>query len=261
MARGDVVTFPVEQLSGSRLRCMMMTAGSHEQVAARLTELIHPYGRVVAEKPHRHFWMPRGFLKPDEAKLGLSERFVDSNRRRKLLQWWLGKESGRNIPNWDLVAECTVTGRPGLLLVEAKAHVAELNGRQDKSGAGASSLREISRAMGESEAALNGHYPGWNWRLTPLTHYQLCNRFAWSWKLASMGIPVVLVYLGFLHTSEMRDPFDSPEGWRDAVLHYAEGIVPEQAWSEQPIATSKAPFYALIRAMDIDFRVERAKSD
>ncbi|MBN2465424.1 hypothetical protein JXD38_07350 [candidate division WOR-3 bacterium] len=79
-----------------------------------------------------------------------------------------------------------------------------------------------------------------------------------------MGIPVVLVYLGFLHAVEMEDqgePFASADGWRTAVLEYSQGIVPGAAWNEQPIATSKAPFYALIRSIDIDFHVERAKFD
>jgi hypothetical protein len=32
--------------------------------------------------------------------------------------------------------------------------------------------------------------------------YQMSNRFAWSWKLASVGVPVVLVYLGFVGAAD-----------------------------------------------------------
>lgn len=33
----------------------------------------------------------------------------------------------------------------------------------------------------------------------------MSNRFAWAWKLATMEVPVVLVYLGFLNATEMGD--------------------------------------------------------
>ena len=36
-------------------------------------------------------------------------------------------------------------------------------------------------------------------------HYSLCNRVAWAWKLAQLGVPVVWVYLGFLNATEMLD--------------------------------------------------------
>jgi hypothetical protein len=43
------------------------------------------------------------------------------------------------------------------------------------------------------------------WTLSRDSHYQLTNRFAWAWKLASMGVPVVLGYLGFQGAAEMKD--------------------------------------------------------
>jgi crotonobetainyl-CoA:carnitine CoA-transferase CaiB-like acyl-CoA transferase len=33
--------------------------------------------------------------------------------------------------------------------------------------------------------------PGWS--LSVDSHYQICNRFAWAWKIASLGVPVVLI--------------------------------------------------------------------
>jgi hypothetical protein len=44
------------------------------------------------------------------------------------------------------------------------------------------------------------------WHISRDSHYQISNRFAWSWKLTQLGIPVVLVYLGFLNASDMPMP-------------------------------------------------------
>jgi hypothetical protein len=41
-------------------------------------------------------------------------------------------------------------------------------------------------------------------RLSRDEHYQLSNRLAFTWKLATLGIPTVLVYLGFTGDSEVR---------------------------------------------------------
>ncbi len=60
---------------------------------------------------------------------------------------------------------------------------------------------QIGRAISEASLGLKDTMDGWN--LSRDSHYQLANRFAWAWKLASMGVPVVLVYLGFLGAAEM----------------------------------------------------------
>ena len=60
----------------------------------------------------------------------------------------------------------------------------------------------------------NAALPGWH--LSRDTHYQLTNRFAWAWTIAMLGVPVVLIYLGFLQANDMRDegaPFVSAADW------------------------------------------------
>jgi hypothetical protein len=52
----------------------------------------------------------------------------------------------------------------------------------------------------------------------------MSNRFAWTWKLTECGIPVVLVYLGFLNASEMADlgePFSSQDSWEALVMTHS----------------------------------------
>ena len=60
-------------------------------------------------------------------------------------------------------------------------------------------------------------------------------RFAWSWKLVSFGIPVVLVYLGFLNAEDMKDQgkiFCSDANWENALRGYSEGVVDNTCWGE-----------------------------
>ncbi len=45
----------------------MLTSLPRKEVARRLTELVQPYGVVDSQNDA---WMPRGFLEPDEARLG-----------------------------------------------------------------------------------------------------------------------------------------------------------------------------------------------
>ena len=46
-----------KQRKGSKPRCHWLTHGDSQRVAARLTELIKPWGRVGADDR----WMPEGF--------------------------------------------------------------------------------------------------------------------------------------------------------------------------------------------------------
>lgn len=247
------VALQERDLKGSRLRCLMLT-GQPPGLAARcLTELVQPHGVVDSVDGKEQEWMPQGFLKPDEAKLGETERFLEGKHRKGLTDWWLDVKPGANTPNWDLVATSMIEGRRGLILVEAKAHKSELAsaGKRDpRTENGCKNHRRIGAAIEEANTSLNSQGPGW--RLSRDTHYQLCNRFAWSWKLASMGIPVVLVYLGFLNADEMPNPFPSAGAWCDAVREYSNGIVPDGVW-ESKVMVGDTPIYPIIRSLDFQW--------
>jgi hypothetical protein len=245
MPRGRRIVFTEEQLSGSRPRCLMMTMGSREQVAARLTELCSPCGFVNASDS----WLPKGFVEKTEVQLGKTKGFLTDEQRNEVVHWWLEHTRGRQTPKWDLVSSCTIGGLKGLLLVEAKAHFAELKDEDRCKSEDPDNQKHIRKAILEARDAV-----GWN--LTPDSYYQLSNRLAWSWKLASMGIPVVLVYLGFLNADEMRDPFPSHQAWENAVVHYAKQVVPDSAWEQEGIRTSGEWFHALIKSIDIGYQVK-----
>jgi len=245
LPRGRRIVFTEEQLSGSRPRCLMMTMGSRTQVAARLTELCNPCGSVAASDT----WLPKGFIDKTEVQLGKTKGYLTDEQRNEVVHWWLEHTRGRQTPKWDLVSSCTVGGQKGLLLVEAKAHFAELKDEDRCKSEDFDNQEHIRKAIREAGDAL-----GWN--LTPDRYYQLSNRLAWSWKLASMGIPVVLVYLGFLNADEMRDPFRSHQEWENAFVHYAEHVMPDCAWEPEGTKTTGVPFHALIKSVDVRFQVK-----
>ena len=53
----------------------------------------------------------------------------------------------------------------------------------------------------------------------------MSNRFAWAWKLTDLGIPIVLVYLGFLGATEMKDngqPLADAGAWESIVKRHSQ---------------------------------------
>jgi hypothetical protein len=119
-------------------------------------------------------------------------------------------------------------------------------------GGGAIGLNQlqIDAAIQQANAGLNGLLPGWH--LAQHIFYQLSNRFAWSWKIASLGMPVVLVYLGFLNADEMPQPFHSAAHWAAVVRGWAGQTVPAGAWETQMYVNGTL-FLPVLRAVDIRF--------
>ena len=69
----------------------------------------------------------------------------------------------------------------------------------------------------------------------------------------SLGVPVVLIYLGFLGAEEMPDqglPFDDADDWKRRVLDHSQGIVPPAVW-DKTISVQGTPVHALIRSTEV----------
>ena len=209
--------------------------------------------------------MPRGFDEPEEAQLHKAAGLLEPGIRAELTAWWLAPNSQRaKTPNFDIANTCTIDGRSGLLLVEAKAHDEELNketaGRSltaDASDDRRTSHETIAAAIrsacdGLSEAS------SLHWRIARDSHYQMSNRFAWSWKLTALGIPVVLVYLGFLKADEMIDrgqPFASHEDWEQLVKEHSRPLFPQEVWGQKWIVNGQ-PNVPLIRSIEQPLALE-----
>lgn len=182
--------------------------------------------------PHKEAFMPKGINSPTEARL---ERFGPCWFPEKkpvwdaLKNWWLCHKAGANTPNWDIAVRCELEGRPGLVLVEAKANWWELGkaGKSNAVNASTNSHRNHERIA----AAINEACAGWQLldnrvSITHKSHYQLANRLAFAWKLASLGIPAVLVYLGFTGDKEIGKPFKDDTDWKAAFSKYVSDTIP-----------------------------------
>ena len=181
--------------------------------------------------------MSEGFCRIGEAQLDKAERLIPKQDRDQLHSWWLAV-SRRNTrtPTWDIASTCTVDGRKGLLLVEAKAHTQELKVK-DQVEASPRNRERIAQCIEEANAAL-ADWTDLNWALSHEHRYQMANRFAWSWKLTELGYPVVLIYLGFLRAEEMRKgreqaPFKNHAEWEGLVKAHSEPLFPAGVWDGQ----------------------------
>lgn len=201
----DSICFVPREFKGSRFRCLLATHEPKPRVTAFLNSLVLP----LASVSEADRFAPQGFSKPEEARLGETPRFLSEKQRRIVTNWWLAKPARANTPNWDLASTCTVAdGRKGLLLIEAKAHAAELKPNDCGGARNEGNRTRIETAIAEASLGF-----GEGWLLSAESHYQISNRFAWAWKLASLGVPTVLVYLGFLNAHEMNQPFASHSDW------------------------------------------------
>ena len=239
---------------GSKPRCHWLTYGARGQVGHRLTELAQPWGTVSAAD----CWLPEGFDRLDEARLDREPGLLPEAKHREALRdWWLAVSNG-NTPNFDIVSTCKVGCKRGLLLVEAKAHASELTKQKAKKPLKAQARlnsrrnhKRIGAAIEEANAALRAD-TGLCWKLSRDRCYQMSNRFAWSWKLTTLGYPVILVYLGFLNAREMCDqgtPFANDDKWQSLVKEHSRSLFPEQVW-DQPVP-GRAAFVPCIHSREL----------
>ena len=247
---------------GSRPRCNLLVNDRKEEVARRLTQLIDIPDIEVSSNDT---WLPLG--KPvklpngkwdkspaSEAELDKEGSPLPCDIRAKLREWWLATGRNPKTPSWDIASTCSIGGKQGLLLIEAKAHVAELAPKSDRCGSSNDENRaQIAKAISEANDGLHIATEG-PWNLSRDHHYQLSNRFAWAWKLASLDVPVVLVYLGFLNSQDMagQELFRSLEAWEQHVKEYGEGVVDNGSWGQR-LNIGGTPFLPIIRTYDQPF--------
>lgn len=232
---------------GSRPRCIRLTDGGRFAVAENLTCVVKHSSVIVSPSD---ICIPQGHRYPDEAQLDKPDGapLVPQEIATALQEWW--PRSGTS-PKWDIASTCTINGRRGLLLVEAKAHSTELDSHP--TDACGKSREQIVAALAEASDGLR-RLTGEDWALSADDHhYQLANRIAWSWKLASVGMPTVLVYLGFLNAAEMTDKcetFATLAGWKDCMLEHSAHVVPPSYW-DTSLHANGAPLMFLIRACSV----------
>lgn len=137
---------------------------------------------------------------------------IESLPVRSLEQFW-----PKRGPVWDALG---VSSSGKLLLVEAKAHIAEAASPASRASAG--SLEHIERALAEARS----HYAPrataqWSGLL-----YQYANRLAFQYLLKTVnGLDSCLVFLDFCNASDVNGP-PSPAEWRGAteLIHALLGL-------------------------------------
>lgn len=80
--------------------------------------------------------------------------------------------------------------------------------------------------------------------------YQLSSRFASAWKVANLGVPVVLVCLGFLNAVEMPQTFQDHAGWERRLREYTDGCESKDGWNPKAMINGTP----LIRSFSVTVR-------
>ena len=225
------------------------------QFGVELREMLQPVSVSIRDPI---VVVPAGHCDPTEAQLhhpALPFKVL-TPIQSQLREWWLEYPEGAKTPNWDLVVACEIEGTPGLILFEAKANVAELklDGKSEpnslESRSGRNHLR-IRSAIAEARSGLED--AGVLTQIDVGTHYQLANRIAITWKLATLGIPTVLVYLGFTGDSGISDvglPLSGHCHWQNVLLEHAAPVVPDWLWGRR-IDVGKTSMWPLIRSLPV----------
>jgi hypothetical protein len=192
-------------------------------------------GFVIAPDANR---MPKSWAAPHESRLDTTSQFLDEINKSRLQRWWLAHAG--NLPNWDLVVAATKNSEPALVLVEAKAHASEFDCKpktraiRKTTDADAQKRTDenhdrIGQAIDQASVALSRASPGIS--ISRDRCYQLSNRIAMAWKLASMGIPNTLVFPGFTGDSAIAtrgEYFSDDDHWQRAFAAYASSSIPPE---------------------------------
>jgi hypothetical protein len=85
-------------------------------------------------------------------------------------------------------------------------------------------------------------------RISSTAWYQFSNRVAFAWKVASQGVPTVLIYLGLTGDRGISsDPLRDNDHWRETVLNSTREFFFPSLW-ERPIHCNGTPLWLLIRS-------------
>ena len=248
-------TSPTVRYRGSRKHVLDWT--SQPEFLAELFALVSP---VACRRVPSSLWMPSGREKPVEARLETfgPRAYSDHPAWPALKDWWLAYPVRANTPNWDIAVSCEIEGRLGLLLVEAKANVPELGAagkplteKAAKNARSKSNHERIGLAIAEARAGLEPALPGIS--ISRDSHYQLANRLAFTWKLATLGIPTVLLYLGFTGDEGIRDagmPIANDEHWQRVFGAHLKSVCPTSPLVG-PVNVGAAPFWVVSRSRPV----------
>lgn len=224
----------------------------------QLRSVIQPTGLqveldAIRQPKGRHCSSETTLIGPDQAFLTLAQQ-------DELKCWWLAHQRGAKLPTWDLVIRASGgSSDHALILFEAKAHATEFcadgkpryirSALEEQLRTDANHER-IGEAISEACRSLACVLPGVN--ITRDSHYQFANRIAFAWKLSSLGVPVALVYLGFIGDATIAAPqhcFSGPADWTNSFTERTAQMFPTTAIGSK-IICGAAPFWLLLAHLD-----------
>ena len=145
--------------------------------------------------------------------------FLGRDRPDVIEAWAQRWPSRGNQPNWDAIGTAARDGAQCWLLVEAKAHTAEL--KSDCSASDGRGRSLIADTLADVQRQLNVS-PDRDWLRG---YYQYCNRLAVLQFLRNADIPAKLVLVYFYGDfAKGRECPGSPDGWNDALLKQEEHV-------------------------------------
>lgn len=176
----------------------------------------------------------------------------DSQKATDITKWWI--KYGNATPKWDLIYKCTIDGKEGILLVEAKAHKGELKKdkkSKPKPGNSETNHEQIGEVIDTVNEIIKNKIKSNDIKLSRDNCYQFSNRVAHAWWLANQGIPVVLLYLGFLNVTDMEDKyktFTSHDDWKNCFEAHTK-LVGADGLIDKTIICGEGSFVTICKTM------------
>lgn len=180
----------------------------------------------------------------------------DQKKAVAITDWWI--KHGTATPKWDLISTCTIDGKRGILLVEAKAHHGEL--KKDKKLLKKDASIETEQNHEQIYNVIDNVKKQLNYKISDITIsrdkcYQFSNRVAHAWWLANQGIPVVLLYLGFLKVDDLNENnkkpkyklFTSHEKWKTCFEEHTK-LVGASELIDKTIDCGESSFITICRS-------------
>jgi len=238
---------------GSQKHILDLLDSGHSGISA-LNGLLASFDAQITEAD---VMRPSGTMAPREFYLPqfCTEYCKDLFDFSSIIDWWV--PFPWRPPTWDLISTFTANnGGTGILLVEAKAHENEFDwdGKKLKPQSSIGSKKnhaQIVRCLTEANDTLSASINDC-FRLSVDSHYQLSNRVAHLWKLATCGIPVILLYVGFINDQEIDSSyFRDDEHWQRAMSGYLQGVVPQSFLGSIHQIDQNGPMLMLSRSLAV----------
>ena len=253
MAIGPQADGPPQDLGSYRHMLDLVSSPGFEPI---LNCLLANTGARIAKPDHR---CPRGRGNPAEWSEKELEEYLTATPLpfgvTIAWDWWFPYRTGRNqSPNWDLICPMEVEGNSGLLIVEGKARTGELNPNDAKrppTGTAESLANDLSIRLRVSETNLAlGDLGIGRFRLSTADHYQLANRLTYLNKLATLGLPTILLYLGWLDSPDwpLNQRITDGSHWQRLMTAYMNDLVPS-GFVEAPHRPNGVPMRMIVRSL------------